>query len=157
VSPIGAICLGLVAGALCALAVGLKYRLGFDDSLDVVAVHLVAGIAGTLALGFIALPVDGEGGGLLYGGGGAQLLAQIVSVLVAMTLSAVMTALIGLGIHRTIGFRITSDDEVAGVDLSEHAETAYEFGGLGVGGSFHPFADQFRDRTPSQQTESVNS
>ncbi len=157
VSPIGAICLGIVAGALCALAVGIKYRLGFDDSLDVVAVHLVAGIAGTLALGFIALPVDGEGGGLFYGGGGAQLVAQIVSVLVAITLSAVMTAVIGLAIHRTIGFRITSDNEVAGVDLSEHAETAYEFGGLGVGGSFHPFADQFREKKPSQQTESVNS
>ena len=126
-----------MAGALCALAVGLKYKLGFDDSLDVVAVHLVAGTVGTIALGFIAMPVDGEGGGLFYGAGGGQLLAQVVSVLVAITLSAVMTAIIGLAIHKTIGFRITADNEVSGVDLSEHAETAYEFGGLGVGGQFH--------------------
>ncbi len=145
VSPMGAITLGLLAGAVCALAVGVKYRLGFDDSLDVVAVHLVAGVTGTLALGFIALPVDGAGGGLLYGGGGAQLVSQVVSVGVAITLSALMTAVIGLAIHRTIGFRVSSDDEVSGVDLSEHAETAYEFGGLGVGGSFHPFINQQHD------------
>jgi Amt family ammonium transporter len=151
VSPIGAICLGVVSGALCALAVGLKYRLGFDDSLDVVAVHLVAGIMGTLALGFIALPVEGEGGGLLYGGGPEQLIAQIVAAAIAIALSAVMTAVIGLAIHKTIGFRVTPDDEISGVDLSEHAETAYEFGGLGVGGSFHPFAEQLASHRKTNQ------
>ncbi|WDF32098.1 ammonium transporter [Arthrobacter agilis] len=151
VSPVGAIGLGLVAGAVCALAVGLKYRLGFDDSLDVVAVHLVAGILGTLAIGFIMLPVDGEGGGLFYGGGADQLVAQIVAAAIAIALSAVMTAVIGLAIHKTIGFRISSDSEVSGVDLSEHAETAYEFGGLGVGGSFHPFAEQmFTQQKPAE-------
>ncbi|GAB3546472.1 ammonium transporter [Arthrobacter tumbae] len=157
VSPIGAVGLGMVSGAVCALAVGLKYRLGFDDSLDVVAVHLVAGTLGTIAIGFIALPVDGEGGGLFYGGGSGQLVAQIVSVLVAVTLSAVMTALIGLAIHKTIGFRVTPDNEVSGVDLSEHAETAYEFGGLGVGGQFHPFhaTSQVPVADPGQQK--VNS
>ncbi len=151
VSPIGAICLGVVSGALCALAVGIKYRLGFDDSLDVVAVHLVAGIVGTLALGFIALPVEGEGGGLFYGGGPDQLVAQIVAAAIAIALSAVMTAIIGLAIHKTIGFRVAADDEVSGVDLSEHAETAYEFGGLGVGGSFHPFAEQMFSQKKTTQ------
>jgi Amt family ammonium transporter len=164
VSPVAALCLGAISGAVCALAVGLKYRLGFDDSLDVVAVHLVAGIIGTLALGFIALPVDGEGGGLFYGGGPDQLVAQIIAAVIAIAWTAIVTAIIGLAIHRTIGFRISSDNEVSGVDLSEHAETAYEFGGLGVGGSFHPFAEQLAGsnrttKTPSTQdvTEDAHS
>ncbi len=152
VSPVGAVGLGIVSGALCALAVGIKYRLGFDDSLDVVAVHLVAGIIGTLSLGFIMMPVDGEGGGLFYGAGPGQLVAQVVAAAIAIALSAVMTAIIGLAIHKTIGFRISSDNEVSGVDLSEHAETAYEFGGLGVGGSFHPFADQMFAQKPAQKS-----
>ena len=153
VSPLGAVGLGLVAGVLSALAVGLKYKLGYDDSLDVVGVHLVAGIAGTLALGFIALPVEGEGGGLFYGGGFAQLGAQVVAAVVAIIFSAVLTLIIGLAIHKTIGFRVSEDSEVNGVDLSEHAETAYEFGGLGVGGSFRPFPDAARTSTK----ETVNS
>ncbi|MDF2498315.1 MAG: ammonia channel protein [Arthrobacter koreensis] len=138
VSPLGALGLGLVSGILAALAVGLKYKLGYDDSLDVVGVHLVAGLVGTVALGFIALPVDGEGGGLFYGGGFAQLGAQIVATVVAIAFSAVMTLIIGLAIHKTMGFRVTEEQEINGVDLSEHAETAYELGGIGVGGSFRP-------------------
>ena len=138
VSPLGAIALGMVSGVASALAVGLKYRFGYDDSLDVVGVHLVSGLIGTLALGFIALPVDGAGGGLFYGGGFAQLWAQTVAAVVAIIFSGVMTAIIGLAIHKTIGFRITAEQEIAGVDLTQHAETAYEFGGLGTGGSFVP-------------------
>lgn len=153
VSPLGAVGLGLVAGVLSALAVGLKYRLGYDDSLDVVGVHLVAGIVGTLALGFIALPVEGIGGGLFYGGGFAQLGAQLVAAIVAIVFSAVLTLVIGLAIHKTIGFRISAEDEVNGVDLSEHAETAYEFGGLGVGGSFRPVPES----AATSPKESVNS
>ncbi|CEA08429.1 Ammonia channel precursor [Arthrobacter saudimassiliensis] len=140
VSPLGAVGLGIIAGVLSALAVGLKYRLGYDDSLDVVGVHLVAGIVGTLALGFIALPADGEAGGLFYGGGFALLGAQLVAAVIAILFSAVMTLIIGLAVHRTIGFRVSEDEEISGVDLSEHAETAYEFGGLGTGGSFRPVA-----------------
>ncbi|MBP3043575.1 ammonium transporter [Arthrobacter jiangjiafuii] len=153
VSPLGAVGLGLLAGILSALAVGLKYKLGYDDSLDVVGVHLVAGIAGTLALGFIALPVEGEGGGLFYGGGFAQLGAQLVAALVAIVFSAVLTLVIGLAIHKTIGFRVSEEQEVNGVDLSEHAETAYEFGGLGMGGSFRPVAESAALTTK----ESINS
>lgn len=152
VSPIGALGLGLVSGILAALAVGLKYKLGYDDSLDVVGVHLVAGLVGTVAIGFIALPVDGEGGGLFYGGGFAQLGAQIVATVVAIVFSAVMTLIIGLAIHKTMGFRVTEEQEINGVDLSEHAETAYELGGIGVGGSFRPAAEH---TTPVK--ESVNS
>jgi Amt family ammonium transporter len=92
---------------------------------------------GTLALGFIALPVNGEGGGLFYGGGIQQLIAQTVAVLITLALSGLMTAIIGLAIHKTIGFRVSHEDEVAGVDRSEHAESAYEFGSMGHS-QFHP-------------------
>ncbi|GAA1340761.1 ammonium transporter [Arthrobacter roseus] len=133
VSPAGALGLGLVAGILASLAVGLKYKLGFDDSLDVVGVHLTAGIVGTLALGFIALPVDGEGGGLFYGGGAGQLIAQIVSVVLAVVLAGAVTTVLGLLIARTIGFRISSEHEISGIDRAEHAESAYVFGTTGAG------------------------
>ena len=137
ISPLAAVGLGLVSGVASALFVELKFKFGFDDSLDVVGVHLGSGLVGTLALGFIALPVDGEGGGLFYGGGVQQLVAQTVAVLITLALSGFMTAVIGVGIHKTIGFRVSHEDEVTGVDLSEHAETAYEFGGLGPS-QFHP-------------------
>jgi Amt family ammonium transporter len=152
ISPVAALGLGAAAGAVCALAVGLKYRFGYDDSLDVVGVHLVAGLVGTLALGFIALPVDGEGGGLFYGGGFQQLMAQLVAVLVTVALSALVTAAVGLVIHRTVGFRVNRDDEIAGVDVSEHAETAYEFDGLGLG-HFHPFGHHMPQPVAVRQPE----
>ena len=128
ISPLAAVGLGLVAGAACAVFVDLKYKLGFDDSLDVVGVHFGAGVIGTLSLGFIALPLDGSAGGLFYGGGFQQLVAQGVAVLVTIILSGVGTLVIGRAIHKTIGFRVTHEHEVTGVDLTQHAETAYEFG-----------------------------
>ncbi|MDQ0240610.1 MULTISPECIES: ammonium transporter [Arthrobacter] len=130
VAPAAALGLGLVAGAACAVFVDLKHKFGFDDSLDVVGVHLGGGLVGTLALGFIALPVNGKGGGLFYGGGLQQLVAQIVAILVTLAVSGIMTAIIALVIHKTVGFRVSHEAEVAGVDLSEHAETAYEFGSM---------------------------
>ncbi|WP_309081881.1 ammonium transporter [Zhihengliuella sp.] len=134
VSPLGAVGLGVVAGAASALAVGLKYRFGYDDSLDVVGVHLVSGLIGTLALGFIARDT-----GLLYGGGFEQLGAQTVAAVVSMAYTGAATLAIGLAIHRTIGFRISESDEQTGIDLAEHAETGYEYGGLGTSaGSFVP-------------------
>ncbi|MDR6507972.1 ammonium transporter [Arthrobacter oryzae] len=138
ISPLAALCLGLVAGAACAVFVDQKYRFGFDDSLDVVGVHFGAGVIGTLSLGFIALPVDGLGGGLLYGGGIQQLVAQTVAVLVTIALSGLGTLVIGRAIHRTIGFRVSEEAETVGVDLSEHAETAYAFGELSRS-RFNPF------------------
>jgi Amt family ammonium transporter len=141
VDPIGALGLGLVAGIASALAVGLKFRWGFDDSLDVVGVHLVSGIIGTVALGFIAKPVDGVGGGLFYGGGMAQMWAQLAAAGIAIAFSAIMTAIIALAIHKTMGFRVSTEQENVGVDLSLHAETAYEFGVGGHGGSFQPLHD----------------
>ena len=138
ISPLAALGLGLLAGAACAVFVDLKYKFGFDDSLDVVGVHLGGGLLGTLALGFIALPVNGEGGGLLYGGGLHQLVAQTVAVLITVALSGLGTAVIGLAIHKTLGFRVSHEDEIAGVDRSEHAESAYAFAELALS-RFNPF------------------
>jgi Amt family ammonium transporter len=137
ISPVAAIGLGLVAGAACCVFVDLKYRFGLDDSLDVVGVHLGAGLIGTLALGFIALPVDGQGGGLLYGGGVQQLVAQSAAVVVTVLLSGVVTLVLGRAIHRFVGFRVSHEAEMAGVDLAEHAETAYSFGEM-FAGHFNP-------------------
>ena len=143
VSPLAAVGLGLAAGAACCVFVDLKYRFGFDDSLDVVGVHLGGGLVGTLALGLIALPVDGSGGGLFYGGGLHQLIAQTVAVLITVALSGLATAVIGLAIHKTVGLRVSHEAEVAGVDRSEHAETAYEFDGL-AHSRFNPFGHHVR-------------
>src|SRR5690625_1301079 len=125
-SPVGSIALGLVAGALCALAVSLKYRLGYDDSLDVVGVHLVGGLVGTLMIGLLATD-----GGLLYGGGPALLAVQAIIAAVAVALSAVVTLVIGLALRATLGWRVTEDVETTGIDSAVHGESAYE--GLGSG------------------------
>jgi ammonium transporter, Amt family len=135
VTPIGAIFVGAIAGVLCALAVGLKYRLGYDDSLDVVGVHLVGGRWGTLAVGFFASAAATAGvDGLFYGGGVDQLWRQAVGAGAVLVYSLVLTFVIGLAIQRTIGFRVTEQVEVTGIDSVEHAETAYDFASLGGGG-----------------------
>ncbi len=133
-SPMGSIALGVVAGALAAYAVGLKFRFGFDDSLDVVGVHLVAGLWGTIGAGLLATD-----GGLFYGGGVQQTLLQIVIAVVALLVSGVVTLLIALALKATMGWRIPEDAEVSGIDTAEHAETSYDLvargGRLGVTGS----------------------
>jgi ammonium transporter, Amt family len=129
-SPVGSIALGLLAGALCALAVSLKYRFGFDDSLDVVGVHLVGGAFGSIAIGFLAAPHTVSGAtGLLYGGGmdGLELLGkQALAVVAVGTFSFVGAYIIGTIIDKTMGFRVTEEDEVMGIDQVFHAESAYE-------------------------------
>ncbi|MGV9796978.1 ammonium transporter [Mycobacterium sp. NPDC003449] len=119
-SPIGSLFLGAIAGALSALAVGLKYKLGYDDSLDVVGVHLVAGLWGTVGIGFFATET-----GLFYGGGIKQLVVQIVIAVAATVFTAIMTAIIALAL-KPLGWRVTDEDEATGIDETEHAETAYE-------------------------------
>jgi Amt family ammonium transporter len=135
VSPVGAIVIGLIAGVLCALAVGLKYKLGYDDSLDVVGVHLVGGLWGTIAIGFLLAPdspagLSYEKSGLLYGGGVDQLWRQVVGALAVLVYSFVLTLLIGIILQKTVGFRLTEEDERAGIDNVEHAETGYDLGNL---------------------------
>jgi Amt family ammonium transporter len=145
VTPLGAIAVGALAGVLCALAVGLKYRFGVDDSLDVVGVHLVGGLWGTIAVGFFASATATAGvDGLFYGGGFDQLWKQTVGAFAVLAYSFVLTLVIGFAIAKTIGFRIDEEDEVEGVDFTEHSETGYDFvsrsGGTSVlsGGSPSP-------------------
>ena len=138
VTPLGAILVGLIAGVVCALAVGLKYRLGYDDSLDLVGVHLVGGLWGTLAVGLFASAATTAGvDGLFYGGGLDQLWRQAVGAGVVLVYSFVVTLLIGFVIARTMRFRVTEEHEVSGIDGVVHAETAYDFASLG-GGSGAP-------------------
>jgi Amt family ammonium transporter len=105
----------------------LKYKFNLDDSLDVVGVHLVGGIAGTVLIGLFSTS-DGAGGvdGLFYGGGLDSLRAQVLGVLVAVAWSGVMTAIIGLAIKYTIGWRVKEEAEVEGIDYDQHGETAYD-------------------------------
>ena len=135
VTPLGAIAVGAVAGVLCALAVGLKYRLGYDDSLDVVGVHLVGGLWGTVAVGLFASAATTAGvDGLFYGGGLDQLGRQAVGALAVLAYSFVLTLAIGFVIAKLMRFRITEEEEVAGIDGVVHAETGYDLTSLGGGG-----------------------
>ena len=117
----GALIIGAVAGILCALSVGLKFKFGYDDSLDVVAVHLVGGIVGTVMIGFVGVEV-----GLFNGGGSEQLVKQLIGAGAVLAYSFIATLIIGKIVDATIGFRISGDQEVAGIDLAVHAERAYE-------------------------------
>jgi Amt family ammonium transporter len=119
-TPGWALVLGALAGVVCALAIDLKFKLGFDDSLDVVGVHLVGGLVGTLFLGFFA-----NGTGLIYGAGPAQLAVQAIAALSVMVYSFVLAFIIGFVIEKTIGFRVKNEDEIAGIDLVVHGEEGY--------------------------------
>ena len=121
VTASGALVIGAVAGALCAMSVGLKFRFGFDDSLDVVAVHLVGGIVGTLMIGFVGVEV-----GLFNGGGTEQLVKQSIGVVAVLGYSFILTLIIAKVIDLVMGFRISKDEEVSGIDLAVHAERGYE-------------------------------
>src|ERR1700760_484263 len=134
VNVLGALVIGAVAGVLCALAVGLKFRLGFDDSLDVVGVHLVGGLAGTLLVGLLAAPesvaingVAGVSKGLFYGGGFDQLERQGVGAVRVRFFSSPHTLIIALLLKYTMGLRLSPEGEEAGIDESQHAESGYDF------------------------------
>lgn len=137
VSPVGALLIGLIAGVVCALAVGLKYRFGYDDSLDVVGVHLVGGLVGTLLIGFFAHPESpAEVAGLFYGGGLSQLGKQAIGAFAVLVYSFVVTLLIALLLKAVMGWRVTEEAETEGVDGDQHAESGYDLhplrGGSGM-------------------------
>ena len=138
VSPMASIAIGLLAGVFCSFAVGLKYKLGFDDSLDVVGVHLVGGIWGTLSIGLFGTTVVNSLGanGLFYGGGMTLMGKQALGVAVVLAYSLIGTAIIGKAIDLLIGFRVDRDSEIEGIDSTEHAETAYEYDTRTGSGSF---------------------
>jgi Amt family ammonium transporter len=126
-SPLGALVMGAAAGVICALAIGLKYPLGYDDSLDVVGVHMVGGLVGTFGIGLLATAAAPAGvNGLFYGGGADQLGKQVLSGGVVLVYAFVVSGIIGLVVDRTMGLRIDEEHEVSGIDLVVHAETAYD-------------------------------
>ncbi|MGH3823418.1 MAG: ammonium transporter [Pseudonocardiaceae bacterium] len=134
VSPLGAIAVGAIAGTLCALAVSLKFRFGFDDSLDVVGVHLVGGLTGTLLVGFLATDAAPAAvNGLFYGGGTDQLWRQAVAAFAVMIYSFVGALIIALALKFTIGLRTDREAEQTGIDEIEHAEAGYELGSIFTG------------------------
>ena len=134
VSPLGGAAIGLIAGILCALAVSLKYKFGYDDSLDVVGVHLTGGIVGTLLIGVFGFDHGsmqiGKGEyfrGLAYGGDFSLLGKQAVAALAVMAWSFVIAFIIGTILKKAGAFRLSEEDEITGVDEIEHAESAYAF------------------------------
>jgi Amt family ammonium transporter len=134
VGGISPIIIGFVAGALCFLAIQLKFRLGYDDALDVIGVHLVGGIVGSLMVGLFAdLNVNPDFGanGLFFGGGLELLGYQAVAVGATIVWSGVISFILAKVISATIGLRCSDEEEATGLDLSQHAETAYSFGELG--------------------------
>jgi len=137
VAPWAAVVIGFIAGIICSLAVDLKYKFNFDDSLDVVGVHLVGGVWGSLSVGFFGASAVNSIGvdGLLYGGGSGLLVKQAMGVGLVFAYSFIVTLIIGYAIEKTIGFRVTKDSEVEGIDLNEHAESAYEMSSSSRGGS----------------------
>lgn len=148
VDTVGAICIGLAAGLICYFAIGLKFKAGYDDALDVIGVHLVGGLTGTILIGFFAVsegsgigdagawyPLSvADGGtavysaqnGLFYGGGFTQLATQTLVALIAFTFSFVITYVIGFIIKKTVGLRLSKEIETGNLDLEVHGETAYE-------------------------------
>ena len=148
IAPLPSVVLGLVAGAVSALAVSLKYKLGYDDSLDVVGVHFVAGWIGSLSIGLFAtvqtnsLITDGLGAseGLFYGGGLTQLGRQFAAGAIVSVFSFTVAYALGFLINKTIGFRAAAESEIDGIDVAEHAESAYDLapstGGSSGGGAF---------------------
>ncbi|HAM24070.1 MAG TPA: ammonia channel protein [Actinobacteria bacterium] len=131
VAPWAAVIIGLLAGVVCAFAVSLKFRVGIDDSLDVVGVHLVGGLVGTLAIGLLATKAVNSAGrdGLLYGGGWELLRLQATGAFTVLAYSFVVTFVIGWVLNKVMKLRIDPEAEIDGIDLDQHLETAFEFGG----------------------------
>jgi Amt family ammonium transporter len=137
VNVVGALAIGAGAGVLCALAVGLKFKFGFDDSLDVVGVHLVGGLFGTLMVGLVATKeAPAAVAGLFYGGGVDQLERQAIGAFAVLGYSAVVTAILALLLKYTIGLRLDREEEAGGIDEAQHAETAYDFAVANTGSVF---------------------
>ena len=130
VNLLGATVIGIAAGVFCALAVGVKFRLKADDSLDVLAVHFVGGLAGAVLIGLFGTAAIGGKDGLFYGGSASLLGHQILAVAIVAAYSLIVSALIALAIKRTIGLRVSEENEELGLDLSQHGESAYDLGSV---------------------------
>ena len=129
VNTFGAAVVGLTAGIICAFAIGLKFKLNYDDSLDVVGVHFVGGVVGVLLIGLLATSVmTGGPQGLFFGGGFGQLSKQVLAAAVVAAYAFGVTFALAKLIDRLMGFRLSEEDEASGVDFAQHAETAYAEG-----------------------------
>jgi Amt family ammonium transporter len=139
VNTLGALIVGLLAGVICSFAVGLKFKLNYDDSLDVVGVHFVGGVVGVVLIGLLATDVmTGGARGLFYGGGFVQLGKQLLAMAVVAAYAFTATFVLGKIIDKVMGFRLSAEDETAGVDFTQHAETAYAEGVHGHLGTRRP-------------------
>jgi Amt family ammonium transporter len=131
VGGLAPVVIGFAAGVICLFAIRLKFRFGYDDALDVVAVHLVGGVIGSVLLGLFADASVNELGkdGLLFGGGTSLLVEQVIAVVAVFVFSLVVSGLIGLALKKTLpgGLRVSDDDEDAGLDLTQHSEAGYAF------------------------------
>lgn len=138
VSPMGSIAIGFAAGIVCALAVGLKNKFGFDDALDVVGVHLVGGVLGALLIGLFATKMTNGAGanGAFYKGGWTLMGHQVVAVAAVVAYSFIATYILAQILNKTIGLRVDEEAEQSGLDLSQHAETAYENASYSDGSRF---------------------
>lgn len=138
ISPMASALVGVAAGIVCASAITIKHRVNIDDSLDVFGVHLVAGVLGTLFIGFVSINSFNHSAtkGLLNGGGVALLEHQLIAVIAVIAYAFIATFLLAHLIKRTIGLRVTPDDESRGLDLSQHMETAYDMTTYGEGARF---------------------
>ncbi len=136
VSPVGALGIGLITGVICNFACGIKFRFGFDDALDVIGVHLVGGIFGAVAIGFVGNSAVGGRNGLFYGGGVGLLAEQALSAVAVFVYSLVATFVISKAVQVACrGLRVNEQQEDDGLDLSQHGEVAYDFGyGTGTAG-----------------------
>ena len=132
VNTFGAAIVGLLAGIVCSFAIGLKFKLNYDDSLDVVGVHFVGGVVGVLLIGLLATEVMTDGAqGVFFGGGLGLLGKQALAVAAVATYAFAVTYGLAALIERTMGFRLSAEDEASGVDFTQHAETAYAEGVFG--------------------------
>ncbi|GAA1890346.1 ammonium transporter [Asanoa iriomotensis] len=161
IAPIPAVIVGAIAGAVCALAVSLKYRFGFDDSLDVVGVHFVGGWIGSLAIGFFATTqvnsaitdVLGASNGIFYGGGATQLGRQFAGSAIVTVYSLVLAMGIAWVVKKVVGLRTAPESEVEGIDVAEHAESAYDLSPAGGGGAASAF--QLAGLSPARSNSEV--
>jgi len=153
VGPLSSIVIGGVAGALCYTACNMKSKFGYDDSLDVVGVHGVGGSWGAVATGLFASKAINDGGadGLFFGNPG-QLWTQVVAVVSTMVLAVALTWVILKIVDAVVGLRVSDEDEVAGLDLSQHSETAYALGG-GQYGEFSSATGAFADAMRSAEAK----
>ncbi|MGI8941036.1 MAG: ammonium transporter [Actinomycetota bacterium] len=135
VGPLSAIAIGLIAGVICSWAVSFKFRLGYDDSLDVVGVHLFGGMIGALSTGLFADSAINPAGadGLLFGGGAGLLGRQLIAVSATLVFSLVVSLVILKVVEATVGLRVSEEEELNGLDLSQHAEVGYALSESGGG------------------------